>query len=61
MKTRIGGYSANSTECSDHSLKKYEKSFFFKLVSLFLRGVIKGFEQKTKTNAYLTDIVKQAI
>ena len=38
-KTRIAGYCASSTECFDHSLSKKN---FFKLVSLFLRGVIEG-------------------
>ena len=39
--TRIAGYSATSTECSDYSLKKLPKKecFFFKNVSLFV-GVV---------------------
>ena len=34
-ETRIAGYCASSTECSEHSLKKYNESFFFKLMSFF--------------------------
>ena len=46
-KTGIVGYCANSTECSDHSLRKIQKKTFFKLV-FFLHGVIKRSEQKKK-------------
>ena len=36
IATRIAGYCASSTECSDHSLKEYKKKvFFYKLVSFF--------------------------
>ena len=42
----IAGYCARSTECSDHSLKKYGKVFFNLLSFFFRRGVMKGVETK---------------
>ena len=44
--TRIAGYCASSTECSDHSLQIRKKNF--KLVLFSLRVVITGSEQKAR-------------
>ena len=50
--TKIAGYSATSTECSDYSLRKKlpKKVFFFlqKCVVFCWRGIIKGSEQTTR-------------
>ena len=35
IETMIVGYCASSTECSDHNLKKYAKSFFFQISVVF--------------------------
>ena len=45
-KTRIAGYCAISTECSDHRLKKFKNVFFFKWCRFFLHVMIKSSEQK---------------
>ena len=44
----VAGYSASNTEFSEHSLKKYSKTFFFKSVSSFLRAVMKRSKQKNR-------------
>ena len=46
---------ATSTGCSNHNLEKYK--FFFKIVSFFLRGVMKR-SVKIRTNLYSNFIVK---
>ena len=46
-KTRLAGYCASCTECSDHSLRKIEKMFFFRISAVFfLLSVIKRSEKK---------------
>ena len=40
--------------------KNYEIIIFFKIVLFFPRGMIIGSEQKTRTQAYSTVIIKQA-
>ena len=45
-KTRIACYCASSTEWSDRSQQNTKKSFFFKLVSFFVRGASMRIEQK---------------
>ena len=50
--TRIAGYCASSTDCSDHSLKKNTKLFLQSGVVFFLHVVIKKSDQKKNRESY---------
>ena len=59
IKTRIAGYCASSTECSDHSLKKIQKKTF-KLV-LFFICMLRWKDQNEKQSLGLFDCHKKKV